>query len=56
MTVRLIKKCYKNNRSCLPGRWAVISLSLSHAFHAHTQDYKKSHTVKSLQSGQLWSA
>ena len=28
---------------------AVIFVSLSHAFHAHTQDYKKSHTVKSLQ-------
>ena len=47
MTVRLIKKgFYKDNRS-LSG-WAVIFVSWSHAFHAHTQDYKKSHTVKLL--------
>jgi len=26
------------------GRWAVILLSWSYAFHAYTQDYKKSHT------------
>lgn len=31
------------------GRWAVIFASWNHAFHAHTQDCKKSHTVKSLQ-------
>ena len=33
-----------------------IFVSLSHAFHVHTQDYKKSHTAKLLRSGQLWSA
>ena len=30
------------------GEWAVIFASWNHAFHAHTQDCKKSHTVKSL--------
>ena len=34
------------------GEWAVIFASWNHAFHARNQDYKKSHTVKSLQSGQ----
>ena len=51
MTVRLIFFVVKDNRSIFR-LGAVIFASWSHAFHAHTQDYKKSHTVKSLQSGQ----
>ena len=34
---------------------AVIFLSWHHAFHAHNQDYKKSHTVKSLRLSLLCS-
>ncbi len=39
-------------RGISQGRWAVIFASWNHAFHARNQDYKKSHTVRSLQSGQ----
>jgi len=52
MTVHLMKKCLvKNNRTSFLG-WAVIFASWNHAFHARNQDYKKSHTVRSLRSGQ----
>ncbi len=53
MTVRLIVYSWIT-AYVLSGHGAVIFASWSHAFHAYTQDCKKSHTVKTLQSGQKW--
>ena len=48
MTVRLIVYMVKNNRTSFLGCEAVIFASWNHAFNARNQDYKKSHTVRSL--------
>ena len=51
MTVHLIVIiCYNNRLTYQVG--AVIFVPWNHAFHAHNQDCKKSHTVKSLRLGQ----
>ena len=51
MTVHLIVIiCYNNRLTYQVG--AVIFVSWNHAFHAHNQDCKKLHTVKSLRLGQ----
>ena len=48
MTVRLMKKDGKNNRSQFPRLRGGYFVPWNHASHERNPDCKKSHTVKSL--------